>query len=120
MLRLQRVKHHGHTVVNPSQQGIRQGRYDRKGVEHLAVDISPRIPKTSKRERLFFLQVRPDRNFAVSFSAPFIKAAKSLIARFLSYCLGAASIMLLPMVGSGDHDGTNPHFMAFSSLMPLF
>jgi len=41
---LQRVKDHGHTVVNASQQGIRYGGYDRKTVAHLALNIAPHIP----------------------------------------------------------------------------
>ena len=65
LLCLQDVKDHRHTVVNTSQQAIRHGGYDRKAVEHLAIDIAPDIPKAGERKRLFFLQVKPYRKLSV-------------------------------------------------------
>ena len=53
LLSLQRVKDHRHTVMNAAQQGIGHGGYDRKAVEHLAVDISPHIPKPCCKNQTF-------------------------------------------------------------------
>jgi hypothetical protein len=73
LLSLQPIKDHRHTVVNTAQKSIRNGCNDCKTVEHVAFNIPPDIPKTGKGKRLFILQVKPDGNLAVSFSAPFIE-----------------------------------------------
>ena len=96
---LQRVANHRHSVVNATQQVVRCRSDNCESVQHLPFYIPPEIPKTGKRERLFFFQVKPNRSSPISLPTAFIKAIREnqtalalhqpAKARLLAYRLGA-------------------------------